>query len=110
MTDPYPQNPYDSMDFLNSRAVNAENKKLKAEISRLNEIIKTLHEYSQAQENHNVLEQNRELKSELLANAMAHHLLSLRIDNAISYLSGTSHYEARISAALSQLKQAQKGR
>lgn len=42
MTDTYPQNSQDSIDFLSNRAVNAENEMLKAEIRRLKEIIETL--------------------------------------------------------------------
>ena len=42
MTDPYPQNPHDSIDFLSSRAVNAENERLKAEVRRLQDMVKAL--------------------------------------------------------------------
>ena len=49
MTDPLPQNPQDSMLWLEARAANAENERLKAEIRRLNEIIETLQELSNAQ-------------------------------------------------------------
>ena len=50
------------------------------------------------------------LKHELLCQSRARRLLSLRIDNDISYLSGSSHHAARIGAAMTQLQQAQDGR
>ena len=48
MTEPLPQTPNDSLDWLNNRAVNAENERLKTEIRRLNEIIETLKEMANA--------------------------------------------------------------
>jgi hypothetical protein len=48
MTEPLPQSPDDSIDWLSTRAVNAENERLKTEIRRLNEIIETLKEMANA--------------------------------------------------------------
>jgi hypothetical protein len=58
----------------------------------------------------NMAEQRRELKSELLAQTRARHLLTLRIENAVSYLMSEAHHAPRIAAALVQLKQGLNGR
>lgn len=63
------------------------------------------------QETINDLQADRQqLKQELLAHTRARNLLGLRIENAISYLSGSAHHAARIGAAMMQLQQAQEGR
>ena len=53
---------------------------------------------------------NKELKHELKAALDANHLVNLRLDNAKAYLTGSHAAEARISAALTQIMQAQEGR
>ena len=51
-----------------------------------------------------------EAKQEIKALSNTTHLLTRRIENAVSYLTATSRPEPRIAAALVQLKQAQEGR
>lgn len=42
MTDTYPQNPDDSLAWLEARRANAENERLKTEVKRLKEMVETL--------------------------------------------------------------------
>ena len=54
--------------------------------------------------------ENRRLKTELTEQIRARQLLRLRVENAVTYLSGNSHHDARINAALSQLQQGINGK